>query len=57
MSHVKSTAKQKNRKGAPGTQAALRALRRAVQKVHAENRKLGLPVIIWQDGKVVERPA
>ena len=54
---MKSTSKQKCAKGAPGTRAALRALRRVARKVHAENRKLGLPVILWQDGKVVERPA
>lgn len=54
---MKSGAKQKNGKGASGTAAALRALRRAAQKVHAENRKLGLPVILWQDGKLVEEPA
>ena len=47
----------KNGKGAPGTPAALRALRRAAQKVHAENRKLVLPLILWQHGKVVEKPA
>ena len=54
---MKPAGKQKNGKGAPGTPAALRALRRAARKVHAENRKLGLPVIVWQDGKVVEKPA
>ena len=54
---MKPTAKPKNGKGAPGTPAALRALRRAAQKVHAENRSLGLPLILWQDGKVVEKPA
>jgi len=31
-------------------------LRRAALKVRAENRKLGLPLILWQDGKVVELP-
>ena len=41
---MKASHKQKNGKGAPGTPAALRALRRAAQKVHTENRKLGLPV-------------
>ena len=51
---MKPTARPKNGKGAPGTPAALRALRRAAQKVHAENRSLGLPLILWQDGKVVE---
>jgi hypothetical protein len=50
-------ATSKKGKGAPGTPAALRALRRAAQKVHSENRKLGLPLVLWQDGKVVEKPA
>ena len=54
---MKRALKSKNGKGAPGTAAALRALRRAAQRVHAENRKLGLPLILWQDGKVVEGPA
>ena len=36
---------------------AERALRRAAHNVTAQNRSLGLPVIVWQDGKVVERPA
>ncbi len=36
---------------------AERALRRAVRKVHAENRRLGLPVIIWKNGRVVAVPA
>jgi hypothetical protein len=54
---MKPPSRQKNGKGAPGTQAALRALRRAAQKVHAENRKLGLPLVLWENGKVVEKPA
>jgi hypothetical protein len=54
---MKPTSRQKSGNGSPGTRAALRALRRAAQKVHAENRKLGLPVIVWQDGKVVEKAA
>ena len=36
---------------------ARRALRRAARKVREENQRLGLPVIVWQDGKVVEKPA
>lgn len=36
---------------------AERALRRAAQNVKAQNRALKLPVIVWQDGKVVEKPA
>ena len=54
---MKPPVRLKNGKGAPGTPAALRALRRAARKVHAENRKLGLPLVLWQDGKVVEKPA
>lgn len=54
---MKLKTKPQNAKGAPGTSAALRALRRAAQKVHVENRTLGLPLILWQDGKVVEKPA
>ena len=34
-----------------------RALRRAAKNVQAQNRALKLPLIIWQDGKVVEKPA
>lgn len=36
---------------------AERALRRAAHNVKTQNRSLGLPVIAWQDGKVVEKPA
>lgn len=36
---------------------AERALRRAAKNVQAQNRALNLPVIVWQDGKVVEKPA
>ena len=36
---------------------AERALRRAAHNVKVQNRTLKLPVIVWQDGKVVEKPA
>jgi len=36
---------------------AERALRRAAQNVKAQHRSHGLPIIVWQDGKVVEKPA
>jgi len=36
---------------------AERALRRAAQNVKTQNRALGLPVIVWQNGKVVEKSA
>ena len=31
---------------------AERALRRAVRKVREENNRLGLPLIVWQNGRV-----
>jgi hypothetical protein len=36
---------------------AERALRRAAHNVKIQNRALKLPVIVWQDGKVVEKLA
>ena len=35
---------------------AERAMRRVAQNVKTQNRSLGLPLIVWQDGKVVEKP-
>lgn len=35
---------------------AERAFRRAAKNVRAQNRAFKLPLIIWQDGKVVEKP-
>ena len=36
---------------------AERALRRAAHNVKTQNRAMKLPVIVWQDGKMVEKPA
>jgi hypothetical protein len=36
---------------------AERALRRAAHNVKTQHRAMKLPVIVWQDGKVVEKPA
>ena len=36
---------------------AERALRRAVQNVQQEHHRLGLPLIVWQDGRVARVPA
>ncbi len=33
---------------------ALKAGRRAIRKLRAENKRLGLPLISWKDGKVIE---
>jgi hypothetical protein len=49
--------KQKTTKTPAFVLRAERALRRAAKNVQAQNRALKLPVIVWQDGKVVERPA
>lgn len=36
---------------------AERAMRRAAKGVQAQSRALKIPVAVWQDGKVVEKPA
>jgi hypothetical protein len=36
---------------------AFKALKSAVRKVVAERRRLGMPVIVWKNGKVVRIPA
>jgi len=36
---------------------AERAMRRAAHNVKIQNRAFKLPVIVWQNGKVVEKPA
>ena len=36
---------------------AERALRRAAKNVQTQNRALKLPLIAWEGGKVVEKPA
>ena len=38
-------------------QIALRAHRRAARKLRIEHRRLGLPIIVWENGKVVEKKA
>ncbi len=34
------------------TRLALKSFRRAVRGVRAENKKLGLPLVVWKDGRV-----
>lgn len=36
---------------------AERAMSRAAKNVQAQNRAMKLPLIVWQNGKVVEKPA
>jgi len=36
---------------------AERALKRAARNVKAQHRAFKLPVIVWKNGKVVEKPA
>jgi hypothetical protein len=38
----------------PLHQEAIQALREAMGDVIAEHKRLGMPLIIWRDGKVVE---
>lgn len=33
------------------------AMKRAAEKVREEHRRLGLPILIWRDGKMIEEPA
>jgi len=47
----------KHRKAPAFVARAERAFRRVAQNVRAQNRALKLPIIVWQDGKVVEKPA
>jgi hypothetical protein len=53
-----SHAKNGKRPATPAFVArAERALRRAARQVRAENRRLGLPVIVWKNGRTVAIPA
>lgn len=48
---------RKSRKTPAFVARAERALPRAAHNVKTQNRALGLPVIVWQNGKVVEKRA
>jgi hypothetical protein len=41
----------------PFAERAQRALNRAAENVRRQNRALGMPLIVWENGKVVEKPA
>jgi hypothetical protein len=49
--------KRKSKKAPAFVLRAERAMRRAAKNVRTQNRALKLPVIVWQDGKVVEKSA
>lgn len=36
-------------------QIAMRAHQRAARKLRAENKRLGLPLIIWENGKMIRK--
>ncbi len=40
----------------PLHQEAIQALREAVWDVIVEHKRLGLPLVVWRDGKVVHMP-
>jgi len=54
---MKKNGHSKSEKAPAFVTRAERALRRAASNVKAQNRALKLPVIVWHDGKVVEKPA
>jgi hypothetical protein len=54
---MKKNGKQHTNKTPAFVARANRALRRAARNVQIQNRALGLPLIVWQNGKVVEKPA
>ena len=53
----KNGIKRKAQKGPLFVVRAERALKRAARNIIAQHRALQLPVIIWQNGRVVEKPA
>jgi len=47
----------KPRKAPAFVTRAERAFRRVARNVKTQNRALKIPVMVWQDGKVLEKPA
>ena len=54
---MKNNGNRKSPKTPAFVARAERALRRAARGVRAENRALGLPLIVWRNGKLVKDPA
>jgi hypothetical protein len=46
--------KLRKKKVEPWIAAAERAFRRVARKLRAEHRRLGIPIIVWKNGKVTE---
>ena len=57
ISKPSKTASARAEKSADFEVRGERALRRAVRKVREEHRRLGLPLIAWQNGRVARIPA
>ena len=55
--NIKKGGKHKSSKIPDFAARALRALRRAAHQARAENRALGLPLIVWRKGKLERIPA
>lgn len=53
---MKKSGHSKSAKAPAFVTRAERAMRRAARNVKIQNRAFKLPVIIWQNGKVVEKP-
>ncbi|HEY0549116.1 MAG TPA: hypothetical protein VGF13_05905 [Verrucomicrobiae bacterium] len=53
----KNSTKQEAQKAPLFAIRAERALKRAAKNVKAQHRAFKLPVIVWKNGKVVEKPA
>jgi hypothetical protein len=47
----------KTTKQPPFVKRAERALLRAAENVKRQNRALNMPLIVWENGKLVEKPA
>jgi hypothetical protein len=54
---TKSPIRRKTAKPPAFVLRAERAMRRAAKNVQAQNRALNLPIIVWLEGKVVQKPS
>jgi len=54
---MKTKRKSKSAKTPAFVARAERAMRRAAQNVKAQNRAFKLPLILWENGKIVEKRA